>query len=451
MVQPLLIQGAQWVTMDPQARILTGDLLIDAQGRIAALGDALPAPDGVRRFDARGLTGIPGLVQTHIHLCQSLFRNMADDLVLIDWLRQRIWPFEGALSEHSMRTSVEYGLAELIRGGTTTLLDMGTVHHTDVIAETLAASGLRAWFGKAMMDEGDDIPPSLRETRAESLRHSLALAERWHGAADGRLRYAFCPRFAFSCSTSLLHEVGDIIASEGYLLHTHANETQWEVEESQRRFGTTNIDYLHQTQLTGPRSVFAHGVHLGDDEVQRLASTDTCITHCPSSNLKLASGIANIPRLWDAGVRVGLGADGAPCNNNLDGFVEMRLAALLQKPIHGPTAMPAQRVLQLATLDGARVLGWDDEVGSLEVGKSADLVLLDLNKPHHGVSGAAAEQLGANVYARIVYSAHASDVCHVFASGRQLVDDGELVDIDVEALQAKGQEASRAIVERLDG
>ena len=447
---PLLIQGAELVTMDPAGRVLRGDLLVE-QGRIVALGDDVEAPEGARRLDARGLTCIPGLVQTHIHLCQSLFRNMADDLVLIDWLRQRIWPFEGALSESSMRASVDYGLAELIRGGTTTLLDMGTVHHTDVIGEALAQSGIRAWFGKAMMDEGDEIPASLQETRAGSVRESLALAERWHGEAGGRLRYAFCPRFAFSCSSGLLQDVGDILADAPYLLHTHANETRWEVEESQRRWGTTNIDHLHQARLTGPRSVFAHGVHLDDSEVQQLAHTDTCVTHCPSSNLKLASGVANVPRLWDAGIRVGLGADGAPCNNNLDGFVEMRLAALLQKPIHGPTAMPAERVLQLATIDGARVLGWDDEVGSLEVGKSADLVLLDLNQPHHGVSGEAAEALGASVYARVVYSAHASDVRHVFASGQQLVADGELVHYDVEALQRRGQEATRAIARTLLG
>lgn len=446
-----LITGATLVTMDASLRVLEGDLLIEG-GRIAALGPEAGArlEGEVRRVDARGLVCIPGLVQTHLHLCQSLFRNLADDLVLEDWLRQRIWPYEGALCMETMAVSAGYGLAELVRGGTTTILDMGTVHHTDAIGEAVAASGIRAFIGKAMMDEGDEIPKTLRETHAESVAESLALAGRWHGAADGRIRYAMCPRFAFSCSTGLLREVGELLKDHPeFLMHTHANETTWESGESRRRWNDNYIGHLHELGLTGERSVLAHGVHLEDSERRILKETDTCITHCPSSNLKLGSGIANIPLLWEWGIRVGLGADGAPCNNNLDGFVEMRLAALLQKPFHGPTAMPAVRVLQLATRDGADVLGLSDTIGSLEVGKSADLVLLDLNQPHHGVDGPGASALGGDVYARIVYSAHASDVRHVFASGEQLVDGGVLVRVDPRELQERGRAAIATVARRL--
>lgn len=450
-----LIEGALIVTVNAQLDVFEGDILIEG-GRIAALTraserDAAPpvevAPE--RRVDARGLTCIPGFVQTHIHLCQSLFRNLADDLVLKDWLEQRIWPFEGALSERSMAASVDYGLAELALGGTTTILDMGTVHHGDVIAERALASGLRVFTGKAMMDEGDTIPASLRETASQSIKASLALAERWHGAGDGRLQYAFCPRFAMSCSERLMREVGEIVADGGYIMHTHANETTWEVEESRRRWNTTNIGHLHDVGLTGPRAVLAHGVHFVDDERRILADTDTCVTHCPSSNLKLASGIADIPALQAAGIRVGLGADGAPCNNNLSAFVEMRLAALLQKPIYGPTAMPAWKVLKLATIDGARVLGIDDRVGSIEQGKDADLVLMDLNAPHHGVGGPEAEALGGQIYGRIVYAAQASDVRHVFAGGQRLVEDGRSARHDLDQLRAHGREALAEVATRL--
>ncbi len=446
----LLIEGARAVTLNGAMDVLDADILIEG-GRIAALiGRGDPAPEVDARLDARGLVCIPGLVQTHVHLCQSLFRNLADDLVLKDWLERRIWPFEGALTAETMALSAEFGLAELVRSGTTTILDMGTVHHTDAVGQMVARSGIRAFIGKAMMDEGDTIPASLFERREDSVRESLALAARWHGAEGGRIQYAFCPRFAMSCSTRLLEEVGEIVASEGYILHTHANETVWEVQESRRRWQTTNIGHLHDVGITGPRAVLAHGVHLDESERQILAETDTCVTHCPSSNLKLASGIANIPLLWAAGVRVGLGTDGAPCNNNLDAFHEMRLAALLQKPFHGPTSMPAARVLQMATIDGARVLGLEDRIGSIEVGKDADLVLLDLNQPHHGVGGAAAERLGGDLYARIVYSAVASDVRHVFAAGQHLVEGGQALRHDAERLQAHGAEALGQIADALD-
>lgn len=438
--------------MNAAREVLEADVLVE-KGGISRIGrdlaPALPDLAPAERLDARGLTMIPGLVQTHIHLCQTLFRGLADDLSLIDWLRTRIWPFEGALSHETLRVSADLGLAELARGGTTTILDMGTVHHTDAVGEAVVHSGLRAWIGKAMMDEGDGVPPSLAETAEDSIRESLALAARWDGAAEGRIRYAFCPRFAFSCSRRLLGEVGEILSSGPWLLHTHANETVWEVEESARRWGTTNVGYLDGARLTGRRAVFAHGVHLADEERALLARTDTCVTHCPSSNLKLASGIADVPALWEAGVRVGLGADGAPANNSLDGFREMRLAALLAKPRRGPTAVPAERALALATIDGARVLGIEKETGSIEEGKAADLVLLDLGGPEHGAGGPAAARLGANVHSRIVYAASRDDVRYVFAAGELLVDRGRLLRYGREELGRRAGEALADIEKRL--
>ena len=437
------LQNATLVTMDSDHQIFeTGDILIE-DGCIEAIGavDA-EAAEGARCLDLRGHVIMPGFVQCHIHLCQTLLRNHADDMVLIDWLRGRIWPYEAALTPETLMTSAEVGLAELIRGGTTAILDMGTVAHTDAIGEAVKASGIRAHIGKCMMDLGDEVPGPLLEKTDESMRESLRLYDTWQGAADGRIQYAFAPRFAISCTEELLRRVGEAAADLDCPIHTHSSETEFENEFTQEHYGLSNIEFLKEVGIASDRSVFAHGVHVDDDDCRILAGTNTAVCHCPSSNLKLASGIANMPRYDKFGVPVALGADGAPCNNNLDAFVEMRLAALLQKPMHGPKSMPARRVLELATIDGARALGIDDEVGSLEVGKCADLVVLNLDDdPGCGPAG--------DVEARIVYSAQKHNVRHVFASGRQLVDDGELVDIDAGRLMARARTDHQAVVEKM--
>lgn len=436
------LQGATILTMNRTFDVVEGDVLV-RDGEIVALGVVEAAEaEGARVVDVRGQFVIPGFVQTHIHLCQTLMRNCADDMVLIDWLRRRIWPYEAALTFDEVRASANVGLAELITGGTTTILDMGTVQHTDAIGEAVEASGIRAFIGKCMMDYGDEVPAGLMEDTGESLREAIALHGRWHGAADGRIQYAFAPRFAVSCTETLLRGVVEAADDLGCLIHTHSAETAFENEFCHELYGCTNMEFLERLGMLRDGSVLAHGVHVTDDECATLARTRTAIAHCPSSNLKLASGIANIPRYDRHGVRVSLGADGAPCNNNLDAFIEMRLAALIQKPIHGPTAMPARRVLQLATIDGARALGIGDEVGSIEVGKRGDLVVLDLDRdPGAGPGG--------DPYSRIVYAAHRHNVHHVFVGGRQLVSRGELVGLDMGELMARGREALVAVQARM--
>ncbi|MFU8802519.1 MAG: 5'-deoxyadenosine deaminase [Bradymonadaceae bacterium] len=436
------LRNATIVTMNERWDVVEGDVLV-RDGRIVAIGEVNEADaHDVERLDLHGAVIIPGFVQTHIHLCQTLMRNHADDMVLIDWLRRRIWPYEASLTFEELGVSSEVGLAELVLGGTTTILDMGTVHHTDAIGQAVEAGGIRAFIGKCMMDFGDEVPGPLAEDTAESLRLSLELYKTWDGAADGRLRYAFAPRFAVCCTERLLREVSEAALDLDAYIHTHASETEFENAFTMERYGVSNIAFLERVGMTGSRSVLAHGVHVSDDDCGILSRTRTAICHCPSSNLKLASGIADIPRYDRLGVRVSLGADGAPCNNNLDAFIEMRLAALIQKPIHGPQSMPARRVLQLATIDGARALGIEDEVGSLEVGKFADLVVVDMDSdPGCGPSG--------DVYSRLVYTAQKHNVRHVFASGRRLVDDGELVGVDTAELMARGREANRRVIDRM--
>jgi len=445
-----IIKNATIVTMNDAMDVIHGDLAFGPIGpngepaSITTIGANIPTEDGAVVIDAHGCALIPGFIQPHVHLCQVLLRNNADDMVLIDWLRKRIWPYEATLNPEELRTSARLGLAELMLGGTTTILDMGTVRHTESIVEAVRESGIRAFFGKCQMDFGDEVPTAMLEKTEESMKEAIALAEAWDGQDFGRLRYAFAPRFAVSCTDSMMRQIVEAARDLKCTIHTHASETAFENEFTMERYGVSNMAYLADIGICGPNTVLAHGVHVDDADCELLKRTDTAICHCPSANLKLASGIANIPRYDSWGIRVGLGADGAPCNNSLDAFVEMRLAALLQKPIHGPTSMPAERVLRLATRDGARVLGIEDQVGSLEIGKLADMVVIDLdNDP--------GTNPGGSVYSRIVYAAHRANVRDVFASGRHVVRNRELQSLDVPRVLVESRDAISKVLGRMGG
>jgi len=441
----LLLRGGRVVTLDASRRILDADVLIE-DGRIKKVGrsDGRAAGRPVT-IDCSGLVLLPGLVQAHIHLCQTLFRGLADDLSLENWLAKRIWPLEAAHTESSIHASAMLGAAELLLGGTTAILDMETVRHTGAAFEALESIGLRATVGKCLMDAPPPAnPASLRESADKALTESSDICSRWHGAAGGRLRYCFAPRFAPSCTGPLLRAVSDLAAKAGALIHTHAAETLLELDIVKRETGHDEIAYLDSVGISGPRTALAHCVWVDADGIARLARQQTNVVHCPSSNLKLGSGLAPIPEMLQAGCRVAIGADGAPCNNRLDGFAEMRLAALIHKPRLGPEVMPATQVLELATLGGARALGLESEIGSIEVGKRADLIALDLDGPH-------AQPEAADLVSRIVYSASAADVRHVIVDGRVVVRDGVLKTADLAKIRATANKEARRLVAALPG
>jgi 5-methylthioadenosine/S-adenosylhomocysteine deaminase len=429
----ILIENGTLVTMDTRDSIVHGDILI-ADGRIAEIGGTGHTADTV--IDATDCAVIPGFVQTHIHLCQTLFRGAADDLALIDWLKQRVWPMEAAHSVESVAASARLGIAELIKGGTTCALTMETVNHTAEVFKVIDATGFRATGGKCMMDKGDEVPAALQEETGNSIDESIALLEAWHGAADGRIRYCFAPRFAISCTRELLQKVASLARARGVMVHTHASENRTECELVQAESGLRNIAYLDSVGLTGRHVALAHCVHLSVDEIETLKSTGTNVVHCPSSNLKLGSGIAPVAKLLEQGISVSLGADGAACNNRLDMFTEMRTAALLQKVLHGPEVLPAKRVLRMATIDGARALGLDADVGSLAPGKRADLAVVRLGRLHTTPA--------TDVVSALVYSAEADDVDTVIIDGRLVMRDRNLLTIDEpETIAAANSEAQK--------
>jgi 5-methylthioadenosine/S-adenosylhomocysteine deaminase len=417
MAESLIIKGSTIITMDSRNRIFEGDIFIEG-GRIVRLGQQIVAQaDEV--IDARGRALVPGFVQTHVHLCQTLFRGAADDLALIDWLKKRIWPMEAAHTPESLYASARLGIAELIRGGTTCALTMETVNHTESVFRAVEESSFRATVGKCMMDKGDDVPEGLREQTEDSIEESLELLERWHGRANERIRYCFAPRFAVSCTRELLERVARLARERGVMVHTHASENKDEIAMVERETGRRNIEYLRDVGLTAPHVLFAHCVHLDENEMEILRATGTNVAHCPSSNLKLGSGLARVAEMQKLGIRVTLGADGAPCNNRLDMFTEMRTAALIQKALCGPEALPALQVLRMATIDGAHALGLGDQIGSIEKGKRADLALINLDRLHTTPR--------PDPVSTIVYAAEAGDVETVIIDGRVVMRDGELM------------------------
>lgn len=437
----IMIRQAQMVTMNDREEVFIGDLLIE-NNKIVKM--ALHLDDHAdQEIDGRGKTLLPGFIQTHIHLCQTLFRGRADDMELMDWLRKRIWPLEAAHDEESIFYSALLGIGELISSGTTTICDMETVHHTDSAFQAMAQSGLRVISGKVMMDHGTDVPEPLQEDTDESLQKSVDLLEKWNGFGGGRIQYAFCPRFVVSCTERLLTEVRDLSAQYHVKVHTHASENRGEISLVEQERGMRNIVYLDHIGLANPRLILAHCVWLSEEEKQILYKRGVKVTHCPGSNLKLSSGIAEIPDLMNRHIHVGLGADGAPCNNNLDMFQEMRLAALIQKVPHGPTVMDARTVLRMATMGGAEVLGMAKEIGSLEVGKKADVVLLDLEDYHTFPS------YDVDVYSRVVYSATRSNVDTVIIDGSVVLENRRVKTIDRSIVLRESDRSIKRLMTRI--
>lgn len=441
MTESILLKGGSLVTMDAQNSITSGDLLI-RDGRLERIGQVNEAEFPATVIDVRGCAILPGFVQTHIHLCQTLFRGAADDLALIDWLKQRVWPMEAAHNAASVAASARLGIAELIKGGTTCALTMETVNHTQEVFKVVDETGFRATIGKCMMDKGDEVPAALHENTEESVAASLALLEEWNGKADGRIRYCFAPRFAVSCTRELLAAVARLARERGVMIHTHASENQTECVLVERDTGMRNIAYLESLGLAGPHLALAHCVHVNDAELEILKRTRTNVVHCPSSNLKLGSGIAPIKEMLEAGISVSLGADGAACNNRLDMFTEMRTAALLQKALHGPEILPARRTLRMATIDGARAMGLDQEIGSLEAGKRADVIVLNLATLH-------ATPHQADLASAIVYSAQPGDVTTVIIDGRVVMRDRKLLTLDEAETMAEANRQMRELFRRV--
>jgi 5-methylthioadenosine/S-adenosylhomocysteine deaminase len=430
----ILIRNAKvWISADGEA-VRDGGVLI-RDGRIVRVGRFHARAETV--IDADGCLVMPGFIQGHIHLCQTLFRGAAEDMPLLPWLTKYIWSLEAAHDEDSLRASVLLACAELIRGGTTAFLSMETVRHTHVAFQAVSDVGLMGVISHCLMDKSGRC-----EALAVDIEDALAdcdlLLERWK-ERDG-LRLAVAPRFALSCKGETMRAAAEYARARGLLLHTHASEQATEVELVRDLTGLGNIEYLRSVGMTGQDVCLAHCVHTQPHEQRILAETDTRVLHCPSANLKLGSGVAPIPEYLQSGITVALGADGAPCNNRLDMFLEMRAAGLLQKIRLGPRALPARDIVRMATEGGAKALMWGDEMGTLTVGKRANLILVSQDSAHVLPSEDPASNL--------VYANEASDVVMTIVNGRILYEEGHLTTIDEEKLKSEVRKQKKKLFER---
>jgi len=380
---------------------------------------------------------MPGMVGGHIHSVQSLGRGISEDCELLDWLFDYILPMEATLTADEMETAAKLGYLELIETGTTTAIDHLSVAHADRAFEAAGEMGIRGLLGKVLMDRRS--PDGLLERTQDALDDTERLIQQYHGSFEDRIRYAVTPRFAVSCTEECLRGCREL-ADEypGVRIHTHASENRGEIDTVEDDTGMRNIHWLDEVGLTGEDVVLAHCVWTDDSERELLAETGTHVTHCPSSNMKLASGIAPVVDYLDRGINVALGNDGPPCNNTLDPFTEMKQASTLQKVDSlDPTVVPAEVILDMATVQGARAAGFD-RVGRLKEGWRADII------------GLSTETTRAtplyDPLSHLVFAARGDDVEFTMVDGNVLMDDGELTVADAETIRAE----ANAVAESLD-
>ncbi len=402
---------------------------VDAPGEVA---DAVET--ATETLDAEGSLVIPGLVNAHTHVAMTLLRGYADDKPLDSWLREDIWPVEAELTPDDIEAGTELGVVELIRSGTTAFADM--YFAMERVADVVDRAGLRARLGHGVVTVGKDDA----DARAD-VGEGVRVAKTLDGAAGGRIRTAFMPHSLTTVGEEYLREGIAEAREAGVPVHLHANETTDEVDPIVAERGERPIEYAADLDALGPDDFFAHGVHLDETEIERLAESGTAIVHCPASNMKLASGMAPVQRLREAGVTVALGTDGAASNNDLDVFDEMRDAAMLGKlAADDASAVPAEAAVEMATAAGADALGLPG--GRIEPGAAADLAVVDLEAAHLTPVH--------DPVSHLAYAARGSDVRHTVCDGRVLMRDREVLTLDAEAIRERAAEAAADLVARAE-
>ncbi|MFX1471008.1 MAG: amidohydrolase family protein [Promethearchaeota archaeon] len=450
-VDSILIKNGYVLTMDARRRIIEdGSVLVEGQ-KITRVGktDELAKEKAELVIDANNMIVMPGLIDTHMHLAQALIRGCADDVSLVDWLKSYVWVLQGNFTKEDGRVSAELCMAEMIRTGTTSFIEcmIHTRYGFDGIAQAVKDVGMRAALSKIIMDSTgyadspDIMYPGMVEDKDACLSETAQMHAKWHGAADGRLQVWYGLRSLGAVTPELFREVAGLAREKETRMTMHLGEVIDDVRFVRDNYDMTLTEFAEENNLLGSDMVFAHGIHFDDDDLGRLASSQSNVSHCPASNMKLASGFARVPKMLEMGVPVSLGCDGGPSNNTYDMVREIRLAALIHKAkVDDPLVVTAEQALEMATLGGAKALGVADTVGSLESGKLADIILIDMH------------DLGytpvTNPVSNLVYSGSGHTVDTVIVNGALLMRGKKLLTLDEESVMERALKHSGPLLQR---
>jgi cytosine/adenosine deaminase-related metal-dependent hydrolase len=448
----MIFENATIITMNPQRQILGhGAVVVDGE-RIVAVGKSKDVVDkfpNKRRINCNGNVLMPGLIDTHVHTAQAMLRGCADDLYLLDWLIKRVWVLQGSYTEEDGQASAGLCMLEMIKAGTTGFIEcmLAERYGFDGVARVVEQSGMRAAIGKIVMDlpsyaDAEDVMhPGMVEDGETSINNTLAAYDKWHGAADGRIQVWFGPRTPGGVTPGLYDRISVLAKERDMGITIHLSEVREDLDYAKSEGFRSPIAFAQAHGLLGPRSVLAHVVWTDEQDWALMAETGTHVTHNPASNSKCASGIAPVHGMLKAGVNVTLGCDGGPSNNTYDMIRDMRMVSYLANlREEDPTVVPAEAVLEIATINGAKALGLDDEIGSIEVGKKADFILINMDAPHLTPAW--------DPVSTIVYAAHGTDVDSVVIDGKIVMEGRRVLTLDEGAILEDVRKRYRDVGER---
>lgn len=448
----MIFENATIITMNPRREIITHGAVAVTGKEIVAVGKSKEVTGRFpekRRIDCNGNVLMPGLVDTHVHTAQAMLRGCADDLGLIDWLFKRVWVLQGNYTYEDGRASAALCTLEMIKSGTTSFIEcmLAERYGFDGVAEVVAQSGMRAAIAKIVMNLPSyakselQMYPGMVENAETGIRNTLAAHDKWEGAADGRIQVWFGPRTPGGVTAEVYDQIGRLARERKMGITIHISEVREDLDYAHAQGFRSPTEYIQARGLLGPRTVLAHYVWSDEQDWKIIAETGTHITHNPASNAKTATGIAPVDPMLKAGVNVSIGCDGGPSNNTYDMVRDMRLVSYLANLREkDPTVVPAETVLEMATLNGARAMGLEEQIGSIEAGKRADFIIINMDAPHLTPAW--------DPVSTIVYAAQGTDVDTVVIDGRIVMQHRQVLTLDEQAILADIRQRYRQVGER---
>lgn len=426
----MLIKNINLIPMDGKNQIIENTNIYIKDNIIIHIGEIREDIEVERIIDGKNKVAMPGLINAHTHIGMSLLRNFADDLPLHDWLTKKIWPTEAKLNAKDIYWGSLLSMVEMIQSGTTAFCDM--YFFMDEVGKGLEESGIRGVLTRGLIED-NQAQVKLDETKE--------LFKTWNGRGNGRIKVMVAPHAPYTCSPDFLKETVKLARELNTGLHIHLSETKKEVEDSFNLYGKSPIKHVYDLELFDLHTIAAHCVHVDDEDIEIMKEKNVFPVNNPGSNLKLASGFAPVDKMLKRGIPIALGTDGSSSNNNLNMFEEINLAAIINKAVNlDAVSVPAISALEMGTINGARALQWDREIGSIEVGKKADMILIDIDKPHLYPHH--------NLISSLAYGVQASDVDTVIVDGKIIMEEREIKTLDVEKIKFMAEKHAKDLINR---